>query len=109
MRNFGGSGVALSDVMANSQHAQHFIPGIFQRCLGGFQQLPMAITGKADPFFIHIGAAFGDGCLIIDAKSLCQRVIDKVVIGLANYFAFLGAKKLLKTRVAQQVDPCRIF
>ena len=95
--------------MADSQDADHLILGISQWGLGGFKQLSMAITGKADPFFIHIGSALGDGRLIIDAKRLCQRLIDKVEIGLAHNFAFLGAKKLFKTRVAQQVDPCRIF
>ena len=99
----------LSDVAGDAQHADELPFGVEHRGLDGFHQLPVAVVGENQLFFVDGGLAGGDGRAILRAEKVGQLPIHEIVIGLAPDLRLPGPVKPLETGVTGQVDALRVF
>jgi hypothetical protein len=93
----------------DSQNADQVTSRSTHRLLGGFQQFAMAIASKGDFFFIDRRAILFHCGAIIGPKEIGKRLVDEVVVGLADNFPFARAKELLESLIAGQINTLRVF
>ena len=99
----------LRDVAADAEDTDQPAATVVHRCLGGMQQLAMAIAGEAYPLLVAAWCLSSQGQLVVGAEKFGQLAVDEVEVGLADDFGLAGAKKLFEAAVAAEINAMRIF